>query len=839
MAKLRAYKLAEELGIDRHEFVSRAAEAGVEVRSAMSGLDESEVETLREKLGQPTRSKRQMVESRVEGSGGATVLRRRKKAKAEPAPEPVVEEAPADEADSVSVEEVALESPEVEDSIAAAEEVASDEASETEAAQEEAPEAEVATPQVQADAQAGGAAAAAPSTRSEPAAPATPASQDDRKGRKRKRVREIVNLQEQEKFARQVTSRGQTPRRSADGQSRPAVSPRRKRRDKLSPRPVVAAATEQSKAIKVAGEVTVGELAKLIGVKAPVVQGKLMALGIMVSINQRVDIETCRKLAQEYDIEVQDVGFKEEEFLDISPLPDVGEEGAEGDSASVVQRAPVITVMGHVDHGKTSLLDAIRDTRLKVVDQEAGGITQHIGAYQVRSRDRTLSFIDTPGHAAFTAMRARGAAVTDIVVLVVAANDGVMPQTIEAIEHAQAADCPILVAINKIDLPEADSEKAKQRLTEHNLVPEEFGGDVICVDVSAKTGEGIGNLLEMLALQTELLELKADPTRRASGFVLEANLDKGRGPMATLLVLDGTLKKGDVLVAGSQSGRIRVMEDDQGRRLSEAGPSAPVQVQGLSGVPAAGQEFHVVETDRIAKQITSHREERERGEVVAAPARLTLEEFFARADGTMAKELPLVLKADVQGTSEAVRDSLEKLSTDEVKVKVLSAGVGAITESDVMLAAASQAIVIGFHVRPYPEARAAADRQGVDLRSYTIIMELIDEVRAAMAGLLPPLRRETMLGRAQVKQIFTIPRMGTIAGSMVVEGKVQRNAHCRLVRDGVQVYEGQVESLRRFKDDVREVSNGSECGIGITNFNDVKPGDEIEVFEVEEVPATI
>ena len=839
MAKLRAYKLAEELGIDRHEFVSRAAEAGVEVRSAMSGLDESEVETLREKLGQPTRAKRQMVESRVEGSGGATVLRRRKKAKAEPVPEPVVEEAPAEEADPVPAEEVALESPEIEDAIAAAEEAAADEAVEPEAAPEESPEAEVATPQVQAEGQAGEGAAATASTRSEPATPATPASQDDRKGRKRKRVREIVNLQEQEKFARQITSRGQTPRRSADAQSRPAVSPRRKRRDKLSPRPAAAAAAEQTKAIKVAGEVTVGELAKLIGVKAPVVQGKLMALGIMVSINQRVDIETCRKLAQEYDIEVQDVGFKEEEFLDISPLPASGDEGAEGDSASVVQRAPVITVMGHVDHGKTSLLDAIRDTRLKVVDQEAGGITQHIGAYQVKSRDRTLSFIDTPGHAAFTAMRARGAAVTDIVVLVVAANDGVMPQTIEAIEHAQAADCPIVVAINKIDLPEADSEKAKQRLTEHNLVPEDFGGDVICVDVSAKTGEGIPNLLEMLALQTELLELKADPTRRASGFVLEANLDKGRGPMATLLVLDGTLKKGDVLVAGSQSGRTRVMEDDQGRRLTEAGPSTPVQVQGLSGVPAAGQEFHVVESDRIAKQITSHREERERGEVVAAPARLTLEEFFARADGTMTKELPLVLKADVQGTSEAVRDSLEKLSTDEVKVKVLSAGVGAITESDVMLASASEAIVIGFHVRPYPEARAAADRQGVDVRSYTIIMDLIDEVKGAMSGLLPPLRRETMLGRAEVKQIFTIPRMGTIAGSMVVEGKVQRNAHCRLVRDGVQVYEGEVESLRRFKDDVREVSNGSECGIGISNFNDVKPGDEIEVFEVEEVPATI
>ena len=467
--------------------------------------------------------------------------------------------------------------------------------------------------------------------------------------------------------------------------------------------------------------------------------------------------------------------------------------------------------------------------------------------YEKRLRARIVNNADDfviccppgKGAAAFTAMRARGAAVTDIVVLVVAANDGVMPQPVEAIEHAQAANCPIVVAINKMDLPEADAEKAKQRLTEHNLVSEDFGGEVICVNVSAKTGEGVETLLEMLDLQTELMELKADPARRASGFVLEANLDKGRGPMATLLVLDGTLRRGDILVAGSESGRIRMMESDQGQRLNEAGPSTPAQVQGLSGVPSAGQPFHVVKSERIAKQITSHREERQRGQAVSAPVRLTLEEFFAQAEGGGAKELPLILKSDVQGTSEAVRDSLEQLSTDEVKVKVLSAGVGAISESDVMFAAASQAIVVGFHVRPDPTARAAADAQGVDVRSYTVIMDLLDQVKAAMEGLLPPLRRETMLGRAEVKQIFTIPRLGTIAGSMVVEGKIQRDAACRLVRDGVQVYEGEVASLRRFKDDVREVPNGTECGIGISNFNDVKPGDEIEVFEIEEVPATI
>ncbi len=836
MAKLRAYKLAEELGIDRHEFVAKAAEAGIELKSAMSGLDEAEVETLREKLGAPTRARRQMVESRVEGSGGATVLRRRKRAKVEPVVEP---EAPAEEPVEVADEE---ESPPIEASEAEVVEEVSEPV--VEAPVEGEPESSVAeessesTPSVEDSGP-----ETSPAEKRVVVKPATggegagTADQADRKGKQRKRVREVVNLQEQERFARQITSRGPSQRRPAEGGSRAVISPRRKRRDKLAGRPAVAPVAEQGKVIKVAGEVTVGELAKLIGAKAPVVQGKLMALGIMVSINQRVDVETCRKLAADYGIEVQDVGFKEDDFLDTAPLAPEGD--SEGDSSTAVQRPPVVTVMGHVDHGKTSLLDAIRDTRVKVVDHEAGGITQHIGAYQVETGGRMLSFIDTPGHAAFTAMRARGAAVTDIVVLVVAANDGVMPQTVEAIQHAQAAGCPIVVAINKMDLPEADPEKAKQRLTEHNLVPEEFGGEVICVNVSAKTGEGIENLLEMLALQTELLELRADPSRRASGFVLEANLDKGRGAMATLLVLDGTLKKGDVLVAGSQSGRTRVMEDDQGLRIAEAGPSKPVQVQGLSGVPSAGQSFHVVENERIAKQITSHREEQERGQVVAAPVRLTLEEFFAQADGAAVKELPLVLKADVQGTSEAVRDSLEKLSTDEVKVKVLSAGVGAITESDVMLAAASEAIVVGFHVRPDPRARMAADTNGVDVRSYTIIMELLDQVKAAMSGLLPPLRQETMLGRAQVKQIFTIPRMGTIAGSMVVEGKIQRNAHCRLVRDGVQVYEGLVESLRRFKDDVREVGNGTECGIGISNFNDVKPGDEIEVFSVEEIPASI
>jgi translation initiation factor IF-2 len=658
----------------------------------------------------------------------------------------------------------------------------------------------------------------------------------DRKGKARKRVREVVNLQEQEQFARQITDRGGRVRRVTTAPAKTQVNPRRKRRDKLAPlgaRPI----SEQKKVIKVDNEISVGELAKLLGQKAPAIQGRLMALGTMVSINQLVDVETCRQVAKEFGFEVQDTGFKEEDFLE--PTAATGDQAEEAVDKSLPLRAPVVTVMGHVDHGKTTLLDTLRKTSANVADGEAGGITQHVGAYQVVSGGHAITFIDTPGHAAFTAMRARGAKVTDLVVLVVAANDGVMPQTVEAIEHAQAAGVPIVVAVNKIDLPEADPDKVRQRLTEHNLVPEEFGGDIICVNVSAKSGEGIDQLIEMLALQAEVLELHADPDRRAKGVVLEARLDKGRGAVATVLVQEGTLRRGDIVVVGTQTGRVRVMESDTGEKVKEAGPSMPVQVVGLSDVPSAGAEFHVVESDRVAKQITSHREDSQRGPIEKPKPRLTLEEFFAQAEGGGPKELSVVLKTDVQGTCEAAREALEDLSTEEVNLRVLSSGVGAITENDVMLAKASDAIVLGFHVRPDAAARRAADNDGVDIRTYTVIMNLIDEVRAAMAGLLPPTLKEEMLGRAEVLQTFTIPKIGTIAGSQVIEGKVVRNARARLVRDGVQIYDGTIGSLRRFKDDVREVINGTECGIGIDNFNDIKIGDIIEVYEVEEVPATL
>jgi translation initiation factor IF-2 len=832
MAKIRAYKLAEELGIERGEFVEQAAQIGVELKSAMASLDEAEVELLREKLGGVTATKRSMDEHRLEGKSGTTVVRRRKRKEPEPEPEPIPEpEAIAEVTAAPSIDEPS------------GEEIVSTEATDEPAGEKEGVAAGAATAE--------GAAAKTDSGGPAPKAPAptgprdargvgTPGQGDaaggaaDKKGKQRKRVREVVNLQEQEQFARQITSRGSGQRRVVTTAPRSAINPRARRRDKLSPKPSVATLeASKTRHVKVSGDISIGELSKQAGLKAPAIQGKLMALGIMVSVNQRIDFETVQKISGEMGFETSDVGFKEEEFLATTP----SEVESTGETGNETTRPPIITVMGHVDHGKTSLLDAIRKT--KVTDEEAGGITQHVGAYQVTAGGHALTFIDTPGHAAFTAMRARGAAVTDLVVLVIAATEGVMPQTVEAIEHAQAAGCPIVVAVNKCDLPDADPEKARQRLTEHNLVPEDFGGDVICVNVSAKTGEGIDTLLEMLALQAEVLELKADSARRASGIVLEARLDKGRGPVATIIVQDGTLKKGDSLVVGTEWGRIRQMHDDAGKNLKQAGPSMPVQITGLSGIPAAGASFHAVESDRVAKQIIGHREDQERGHVVVSKPRLTLDEFYAQSTGDGPKELSVVLKADVQGTCEAVRDSLEKLSTDEVTLRVISSGVGAIVENDVNLASASGTIVLGFNVRPDPAARRLSDSDGIEIRTYSIIMELLDDVKAAMAGLLPPVVSEKMLGRAEIRETFTIPKIGTIAGSYILEGKVIRHSHCRLVRDGVQIYAGTVGSLRRFKDDVKEVINGMECGIGVATYNDIKVGDIIEAYELEERPATL
>lgn len=564
----------------------------------------------------------------------------------------------------------------------------------------------------------------------------------------------------------------------------------------------------------------------------------LFHLGELATATESLDEATFEVLGAELGYKIQIVSPEDEdrELLEGFDI-DLDQEAEDEEDEDRVARPPVVTVMGHVDHGKTRLLDAIRKANVR--EGEAGGITQHIGAYQVRIGDQRITFIDTPGHAAFTTMRARGAQVTDIVVLVVAANDGIMPQTIEAIDHAKAAEVPIIVAVNKVDLPDANPQIVRQRLMEHGLVPEDFGGETICVDVSATRGTNLDKLLEMIALQAEVLELRGDPEKRAHGVVLEAELDRGRGPVATVLVQDGTLRRGDILVVGTCFGRVRLMENEHGQKLDEAEPSTPVRVIGLSGVPEAGQVFHVVETERAGREVVDHRLAQLRGRTEAARPKLSLEDIFAQAQGGGVKELSIVLKADVQGSVEAVRDALVKQSTDSVKVNVIHTGVGAITESDVMLAKASGAIVVGFHVRPDPAARRAAEGQGVDVRLYQIIYEATDDVRRAMVGLLPPTVKEVQLGRAEVRRTFTVPKIGTIAGSYILDGLIRRGAQCRLVRDGVQIFDGRVGSLKRFKDDAREVQSGFECGIGIDGYNDLKVGDVIEAYAREEQPATL
>ena len=830
MAKIRAYRLAEELGIDRAEIVERAAAVGVELKNAMAALDEEQAADLRAKLGGIKR--KDVSETRVvSGKAGGAIIRRRKRVA--PAPEPVPE--------PVSEPEVVVEAPVAPEVAAVAEDAAAPgepETVESEVAAPPEPEGVAASAEAPADP-----AARTPAPEPVAATPAKPSTADSRgpagpgstgdprsRGKERKRVREVVNLKEQEQFARQVTGRGTTRRQPAVVDPRSMQSPRRKRRDAPAQRAVPKPAAETRRVVRVPGDISVAELARQLGSKAAQIQARLMAAGKMVSVNQTIDVDTVNLLAAEMDFDVQDTGFKEEQFIEAADA--VVEESGER-----VARPPIITVMGHVDHGKTSLLDAIRKT--SVVDGEAGGITQHIGAYQAKAGDSLLTFIDTPGHAAFTAMRARGAQVTDIVILVVAASEGPMPQTLEAIEHAKAAGCPIVVAINKCDLPGADPGMTRQKLMERELVPEEFGGDTICVEVSATRGTGLDQLLEMIALQSEVLELTGEPERRARGVVLEAELDKGRGPVATALIQDGTLRRGDIVVVGSEWGRVRQMENENGDRLKEAGPAVPVQILGLSGVPDAGATLNAVENERAAKQVIEHRQSQQQTAGSGAKPAMSLEDFFAQGAEGEAKELPVVLKADVHGTCEAVKDALEKLSTDRVGLKVLSAGVGAPGESDVNLAKASGAVILGFNVRPDPAARRAAEQQGIDIRVYQVIYELLDEMRAAMAGLLPPTIKEVMLGRAEVRQPFTIPKIGTIAGSYVTEGLIRRNAQARLIRDGVQIYDGRVGSLRRFKDDAREVQKDFECGIGIDGYNDIKIGDVIEAYELEEHAAEL
>ncbi|MCE2391799.1 MAG: translation initiation factor IF-2 [Proteobacteria bacterium] len=872
--KVRAYKLAEELGLERDELIAKAGEIGIEIRSPMSGLDSETADDLRRRFGRASD-----VVTEDKRVGGTVVRRRRRKRAVEDGPAAAPAPTPLEEAEPSplqveapvpleSTPEIAPEPPQspppVEPVVEEPEPVPSPAPPETGEAPPLAASASSAaaprmtTPVKVVDdpllnseqrapaAPAAGASETLPSLpeASQPAAGS--AAAPDRGGagqppdrrpaaRKLHRRQQVVqgqNLKEQETMARMMRGNVQAHlekrRMLVEQQSR--LNSRR-RRGASGRRPSMVG--ERRKLVRLGASIPVADLSAELGVKLRELTRRAQDLGVELERGGMVESEVASLIASEYGFEVIRVETDTERA--VAEATRGPTDSAEGDT-----RPPVVTVMGHVDHGKTSLLDAIRETR--VVDGEAGGITQHIGAYQVEAGGQRITFIDTPGHAAFTQMRARGAQVTDIVVLVVAADDGVMPQTVEAINHARAAEVPIIVAVNKIDRPDADPQRVKQALLEHELVAEEFGGETICVDVSAIEGTNLDKLLEMIGLQAELLELRSPARGRARAVVVEASLDKGRGPVSTVLVQEGVLKRGDAVVVGNVYGRARSLTDDRGQNLKQAGPSLPVQLIGLNGVPEAGHELVSMKNEREAKRVAEHRVEESKRQAVTEPAdasEISAEDLFAALGQADKWELRVVLKADVRGSVEATAEALEKLSTERVKLNVLHSGVGSINESDVMLAQASEAVIFGFHVVPEPAARRAAERDGVPLRSYDIVYELLQEAEAMMQGLLPARRVEKVLASANVKELFVVPRVGTVAGCEVTEGTVRRNSRVRVIRDGVRIYDGQLASLRRFKDDAREVSAPLECGMGIENYNDVKVGDRIEGYEVEETPDTL
>jgi translation initiation factor IF-2 len=638
--------------------------------------------------------------------------------------------------------------------------------------------------------------------------------------KKRILKREIFQEAEQEMERRYV--RG--PREPG---VKPIKAPKKKVELIVTKKTVITTPKPIKRVIRIAETITVSELAKRMGVKAREVIKKLMEVGAVANINQALDVDLASLAASEFGYEVEKVSLEREDLL----------ERKEDSPEQLKPRPPVVTIMGHVDHGKTLLLDAIRKTN--VVEGEAGGITQHIGAYDVQSDRGHIVFIDTPGHEAFTAMRARGAQVTDIVVLVVAADDGVMPQTIEAIDHARAANVPIIVAINKIDKPNINLDKVRKDLAEYQLIPEEWGGNTIFSEVSAKQKKGINELLELILIQAEMLELKANPDKLGRGTIIESRLDRGRGVVATVLVQEGTLKVGDSFITGMNYGRIRAIMNDRGQKIKEAGPSMPVEIVGFTGLPQAGEGFIVLDDERIAKQIGMYRQEKRRGRELVRSSKVSLEELYAKIQEGEVKELNIIVKADVQGSMEAVSNSLSKLSTDSVRVNVVHGGIGGITETDVNLATASNAIIIGFNVRTGLKVMQLAEQEGVDIRNYSVIYDAVSDVQNAMEGLLAPALKERISGRAEVRATFNIPKVGTVAGSYVLDGKIGRGSRVRLIRDDVVIHEGKISSLKRFKEDVKDVTQGYECGIGIDNFDDVKEGDVIESYEYEEVSPSL
>ncbi|MDF1552698.1 MAG: translation initiation factor IF-2 [Deferrisomatales bacterium] len=810
MARVRVFEAAKEYGYEVQDLLAALVQVGVKVRSHLSPVDEAELGKAIATLGgAPTPAAAPAAPAKPR-----TVVRRRKKADTEAVEEPV-EEIPDGEPAEVAAEEPAQEPTEVEamtvEAVAPSEEV------------EEIPESPAAD----------GAAEDAPVV--EPAEAAPAADEAEPKEEFGLKVVRFIHPPVEERAAPAPSTYHMTKKeREARRVDKKAKGRKKGRRPEVETGPrrtmqqtQITVPKASKRKIRVNEVITVSELSQRIGVKATELIKQLMGLGVLVTINQTIDADTAALVAAEFEYEVENIVMGEEEMLAQD----------EDKAEDLVPRSPVITVMGHVDHGKTSLLDRIRETR--VAAGEAGGITQHIGAYEVETSRGRLVFLDTPGHEAFTALRARGAQVTDITVLVVAANDGIMPQTVEAIAHSKAAGVPIIVAINKMDLADANPDRVKRELTEHELAPEGWGGDVICVPLSAKTGDGVDTLLEMIALQAEILELKANPNKPAQGTVVEARVDRGRGVMATVLVQEGTLKVGDIALVGQHYGRVRALINDQGKRIKEVGPSTPVEVTGLSGVPIAGQPFVTVENERVAKDIAGRRTEKIRAEDMSKTRKVTLADFHEHLAEGAVKDLPIIIKADVHGSMEALGQSLEKLSNDEVKVKIIHGAVGGITENDVNLATASNAIIIGFNVRPEAKAAALASGVGVDIRLYNVIYDASDDVKRALEGLLTPTIQEKTIGHAEVRQIFKAPKVGTIAGCYVTQGVVQRNARVRLLRDSVVVFTGELDSLKRFKDDAKEVREGFECGLSIVNYNDIKEGDTLEFFVLEEIKRTL
>jgi translation initiation factor IF-2 len=839
MSKKRVYELAKELGIENKELISHLEKLGIAVKSHSSTLEDSDVQRIHQELS--SSEPREMVEKRIK----STVIRRRT------VRQPLKEETIEVIEEKIETKPHEVPQPEVEHKETILKKIPKETLQE-EPVKPEPKEKKVLKPEKKAGEKKVSPAVppgqqlkeTSPKIKKEvkkelpqkpelsiikkiapPPLEEKPEVEKADKSKKKGRFPVEVKIEEQAPrkkiFIKKIIDKKDSRFLETEEEERRMKWKGEKKTGLKMKKTLITIPKAIKRRIKVGEAISVAELAKKMAIKATEVISKLIGLGLMVNINQSIDFDTATLIASDFGYQVESAGLEHDD-----PIPKI-----DSSTKDLKSRAPVVTIMGHVDHGKTSLLDAIRQTN--VIEGETGGITQAIGAYHVHIKGRDIVFLDTPGHEAFTAMRARGAQVTDTVVLVVAADDGVMGQTVEAINHARVAGVPIIVAINKIDKVGADPGKIKQSLTEYNLVPEDWGGDTIFREVSAKKKLGIEELLEMILLQADMMELKADPDQPARGVIIEAKLDRGRGPVATVLIQEGTLKEGDAFVSKTEFGRVRALINDQGKRVREAGPSMPVEVIGFSGVPQVGSEFICVEDEKKAKSIGEYWIRKERERELSVSSKITLEQLYQKIKEGF-KDFNVIIKGDVQGSIEALTEALNKLITSEVKLKIIHSSTGAISETDVMLAAASNAIIIGFNVRPDSRVMEVAEKEGVEIKLYDVIYDIIAAIKAAMEGLLEPIFIEVVQGRAEVRDLFKIPKVGTIAGCYITDGKISRKANLKLVRDGIVIYDGKISSLKRFKDDSREVSAGFECGIGIENFNDLRVGDVIEAYLKEE-----